>query len=138
MRCHQKLISQQKTRKRAAEKDQATKALSYLHFMKATPSEAIDFTSKQSPAQEEEKVNVNNDSVQPSASANNLPMQISNLQRVNLPRQVDNLSPRQINNLQRVNLPRQVNNLKLVNLPRQVNNLLPQVNTSWQVNLLLL
>ena len=62
-----------KHQKRAAEKDQATKALSYLHFMKATPSEAIDFTSKQSPAQEEEKVNVNNYSVQPSASANKSP-----------------------------------------------------------------
>ena len=43
-----------KHQKHAAEKDQATKALSYLHFMKATPSEAIDFMSKQSPAQEEE------------------------------------------------------------------------------------
>ena len=62
-----------KHQKRAAEKDQATKALSYLHFMKATPNEAIDFTSKQSPAQEEEKVNVNNYSVQPSASANKSP-----------------------------------------------------------------
>ena len=107
-----------KHQKRAAEKDQAIKALSYLHFMKATPSEAIDFTSKQSPAQEEEKVNVNNYSVQPSASANKSPQANSNLQRVNLPIQVDNL--------------------QLLNLPRQVNNLLPQVNTSRQVNLLLL
>ena len=62
-----------KHQKRAAEKDQATKALSYIHFTKATPNQAIDFTSKQSPAQEEEKVNVNNDSVQPSASANKSP-----------------------------------------------------------------
>ena len=62
-----------KHQKRAAEKDQATKALSYLHFTKATPNQAIDFTSKQSPAQEEEKVNVNNYSVQPSALANKSP-----------------------------------------------------------------
>ena len=131
-----------KHQKRAAEKDQATKALSYLHFMKATQNEAIDFTSKQSPAQEEEKVNVNNYSVQPSASANKSPQANQQSSMSESPQASGNLQlvilPRQINNLQRVNLPRQVNNLKLVNLPRQVNNLLPQVNTSRQVNLLLL
>ena len=74
-----------KHQKRAAEKDQATKALSYLHFMKATPREAIDFYV-QTKSSARRRVNVNMFLYSHLLQQINLPRQISNLQRVNLPR----------------------------------------------------